>query len=67
MIIFITFFVSTFTEQDQGLAWHYKKYQGEQSVEDRETYGVAEVEAREKQLGLWKSDKPMTPWEWRRR
>jgi endonuclease YncB( thermonuclease family) len=51
----------------RGLAWHYKKYQGEQSVEDRGTYGVAEVEAREKLLGLWKSDEPMAPWEWRRR
>jgi endonuclease YncB( thermonuclease family) len=50
----------------RGLAWHYKKYQGEQSEEDRETYGEAEVEAREKQLGLWKDGKPMAPWEWRR-
>jgi endonuclease YncB( thermonuclease family) len=51
----------------RGLAWHYKKYQGEQSVEDRGAYGEAEVEAREKRLGLWKSDKPMAPWKWRRR
>ena len=51
----------------RGLAWHYKKYQGEQSVEDRGTYGVAEVEAREKELGLWKNSEPMAPWEWRRR
>ena len=51
----------------KGLAWHYKKYQGEQSVEDRGTYGVAEVEAREKELGLWKNSEPMAPWEWRRR
>ena len=51
----------------KGLAWHYKKYQGEQSVEDRGTYGVAEVEAREKDLGLWKNSEPMAPWEWRRR
>ena len=51
----------------RGLAWHYKKYQSEQSVEDRGAYGVAEVEAREKLLGLWKSDKPMAPWSWRRR
>jgi endonuclease YncB( thermonuclease family) len=49
-----------------GLAWHYKKYQGEQSVEDRGTYGEAEVGARDKLLGLWKSNEPMAPWEWRR-
>ena len=51
----------------RGLAWHYKRYQGEQSVEDRGTYGVAEVEAREKPLGLWKGDEPMAPWDWRKR
>jgi endonuclease YncB( thermonuclease family) len=51
----------------RGLAWHYKKYQGEQSVEDRGAYGEAEVEAKVNGLGLWKDDKPMAPWEWRRR
>ena len=51
----------------KGLAWHYKKYQGEQSVEDRGAYGEAEVEAKVNGLGLWKDDKPMAPWEWRRR
>ena len=50
----------------RGLAWHYKKYQGEQSVGDRGTYGEAEVDAREKLLGLWKDDGLMAPWEWRR-
>jgi len=51
----------------KGLAWHYKKYQGEQTVEDRETYGEAELEARGKELGLWKDNEPMAPWEWRRK
>jgi endonuclease YncB( thermonuclease family) len=51
----------------RGLAWHYKKYQGEQSVEDRGTYGEAEVKAREKPLGLWNDKEPMAPWEWRRK
>jgi endonuclease YncB( thermonuclease family) len=51
----------------RGLAWHYKKYQSEQSVEDRGTYGESEVGAREKLLGLWKDKKPVAPWEWRRR
>jgi endonuclease YncB( thermonuclease family) len=51
----------------RGLAWHYKKYQGEQSVEDRGAYGEAEVEAREKELGLWKEKNFMAPWEWRRK
>jgi len=30
-----------------GLAWHYKKYQKEQSLEDRELLSNAETEARE--------------------
>ena len=51
----------------RGLAWHYKKYQGEQSVEDRGAYGETEVEAREKLLGLWKNNEAIAPWEWRRR
>jgi len=31
-----------------GLAWHYKQYQKEQSLEDRELLSNAETEAREK-------------------
>jgi endonuclease YncB( thermonuclease family) len=31
------------------------------------TFGEAEVEAREKLLGLWKAEKPVAPWEWRMR
>ncbi len=49
----------------RGLAWHYKKYQGEQTVEDRGAYGEAEVEARGKLLGLWRDNESMAPWEWR--
>ncbi len=50
-----------------GLAWHYKKYQGEQGEEDREAYSVAESVARKKQLGLWKGGEKIPPWVWRRR
>ena len=49
-----------------GLAWHYKKYAGEQSEEDRERYAFAEVEARAKRAGLWRDPAPVAPWEWRR-
>lgn len=49
-----------------GLAWHYKKYQGEQSYEDRQAYAQAEEEAREGRRGLWVDSKPIPPWEWRR-
>ena len=50
-----------------GLAWHYKRYQMEQSEEDRRLYSEAELEARNKQIGLWKGEEPMAPWEWRRK
>ena len=50
-----------------GLAWHYKYYQMEQSEEDRRLYSEDELEARTKQLGLWKDEEPMAPWEWRRK
>ncbi len=50
-----------------GLAWHYKYYQMEQSDEGRRLYSVAEREARTKQVGLWKNNEPMAPWDWRRK
>ena len=50
-----------------GLAWHYKYYQMEQSEADRRLYSEAELEARTKQIGLWKDEEPMAPWEWRRK
>jgi endonuclease YncB( thermonuclease family) len=50
-----------------GLAWHYKKYQSEQSKEDREAYSEAENIARGKQSGLWKGKEVIPPWNWRRR
>jgi endonuclease YncB( thermonuclease family) len=36
-----------------GLAWHYKPYEKEQSVEDRKLYSSSEVRARRSRLGLW--------------
>ena len=50
-----------------GLAWHYKKYQKEQSREDRKLYSKAEREARKQKVGLWFDDEPTTPWVWRRK
>jgi endonuclease YncB( thermonuclease family) len=50
-----------------GLAWHYKKYQREQSTEDRQLYADAEVMAREARRGLWQEADPVAPWAWRKR
>jgi endonuclease YncB( thermonuclease family) len=49
-----------------GMAWHYKQYQREQSVEDRAAYAQAEEEARASKRGLWKDAGPVPPWEWRK-
>ena len=49
-----------------GLAWHYKTYEREQSISDRGAYGLAELRARESQLGLWQDLSPQPPWDYRR-
>ena len=49
-----------------GMAWHYKKYQKEQSVDDRSFYADAEEAARTKKIGLWLDSNPMPPWDWRK-
>ena len=49
-----------------GMAWHYKRYQNEQSREDRNVYSSAEKLAKQNQLGLWSDKSPIPPWKWRR-
>ncbi len=49
-----------------GFAWHYKKYQHEQSTNDQRLYADAEDKARDERLGLWRENNPMPPWEHRR-
>jgi endonuclease YncB( thermonuclease family) len=43
---------------EAGMAWHYKKYQREQSSSDRVKYSDAELEARRHKLGLWNDPSP---------
>jgi len=49
----------------RGMAWHYKKYENEQDVEDRSTYANAEYEAQRDKLGLWSDKQAVAPWEFR--
>jgi endonuclease YncB( thermonuclease family) len=49
-----------------GLAWHYKKYEAEQSPVDRLKYGEAEKFARAHRLGVWSMPNPIAPWDFRR-
>lgn len=43
-----------------GLAWHYKKYNSDP------VYSDAENKARAQKLGLWKDEKPIEPWNFRK-
>lgn len=49
-----------------GLAWHYKKYQGEQSPEDRSAYSDSERTAQSQNVGLWADAQPLAPWDYRK-
>lgn len=48
-----------------GMAWHYKKYDREQSSNDRMLYGAEELSARAARRGLWGDHQPVAPWDWR--
>ena len=50
-----------------GLAWHYKRFENEQTPEERGRYSFAEDEARVRRAGLWQEKNRVPPWEWRRR
>ncbi len=49
-----------------GLAWHYRQYDREQSFEDRLRYQQAEDWARKRGIGLWAGPNPVPPWKFRR-
>jgi endonuclease YncB( thermonuclease family) len=49
-----------------GFAWHFKRYEREQTVKDRKAYATAEREAREAGLGLWSDKNPVAPWDFRK-
>ena len=48
-----------------GLAWHFKRYENEQTRDNRAAYAAAEAIAKAARRGLWREDSPMPPWEFR--
>lgn len=50
---------------ETGLAWHYKAYAKEQTVEDRAAYSDAETGAVARKTGLWSDVSPIPPWDFR--
>lgn len=50
----------------RGLAWFYKKYQNEQTLQDRLDYLHAQESAETAKLGLWVDESPIPPWDFRK-
>ena len=48
-----------------GMAWHYKDYEKEQSKTDRDLYSQEEVNARNEKRGLWGVKDAINPKEYR--
>jgi micrococcal nuclease len=46
---------------EEGMAWHYKKY------DKNKRLGEAEESARAARKGLWQDRDPVPPWDWRKR
>jgi len=49
-----------------GMAWWYRKYQNEQTAQQRAAYESAEAAAAAGRVGLWRDTGPVPPWEWRK-
>jgi endonuclease YncB( thermonuclease family) len=48
-----------------GMAWHFKRYEHEQTEAHRRAYAEAELEARLARAGVWSTPEQVAPWEWR--
>jgi len=48
-----------------GLAWHFKRYEHEQTPENRASYAAAEAIAKAAGHGLWREAAPTAPWQFR--
>jgi len=48
-----------------GMAWHYKDYEKEQTKTDRDLYSQAEQKARKEKIGLWKDANAVKPSDFR--
>lgn len=51
----------------RGQAWFYRQYERELSDVDRQSYDQAEAEAKDFRRGLWADERPVPPWEFRKR
>ena len=49
-----------------GFAWWYRYYRKDQTLEDQQSYRIAEAIAKANELGLWEDSSPIPPWDFRR-
>ena len=49
-----------------GMAWWYRQYARDQTLQEQSDYANAEEQARSAKRGLWTDKEPIPPWEWRR-
>ena len=52
---------------NSGMAWHYKRYSGNQSASDRLKYSKAEESAKVGREGLWSQEIVVAPWDFRKK
>jgi endonuclease YncB( thermonuclease family) len=50
-----------------GMAWHYKRYSGNQSASDSLKYSQAEESAKVGRVGLWSQEIVVAPWDFRKK
>jgi endonuclease YncB( thermonuclease family) len=50
----------------RGMAWFYKKYQNELSLQDRLDYLHDQEAAEKERIGLWADNNPIAPWDFRK-
>lgn len=52
---------------EDGLAWHFARYDRDLPPALRPRYALAEAQARERRVGLWQAPDPEPPWDFRKR
>lgn len=51
---------------DEGLAWHFARYDADLAPVDRERYAQAQADAMARRAGLWQDSDPVAPWLFRK-
>lgn len=51
---------------DDGLAWHFARYDADLRPAERERYANAQVDAMSRRAGLWQDNDPVAPWLFRK-